>query len=59
MVTVGVRAGFLPTEGLTFPFVSYGVSSLLIMTIAAAILLRVDFETKMATKQATSRGGKR
>jgi len=29
------------------------------MTIATGILLRVDFETKMATKQATSGGGKR
>ena len=59
MVNVGASAGILPTKGLTLPFVSYGGSSLLIMTIAAAILLRVDFETKMATKQATSRGGKR
>lgn len=59
MVNVGASAGILPTKGLTLPFVSYGGSSLLIMTIAAAILLRVDFETKMATKQATSGGGKR
>lgn len=59
MVNVGASAGILPTKGLTLPFVSYGGSSLLIMTIAAGILFRVDFETKMATKQATSRGGKR
>lgn len=59
MVNVGASAGILPTKGLTLPFVSYGGSSLLIMTIAAGILMRVDFETKMATKQATSRGGRR
>lgn len=59
MVNVGASVGILPTKGLTLPFVSYGGSSLLIMTIAAGILMRVDFETKMATKQATSRGGRR
>ncbi|MAD03264.1 cell division protein FtsW [Pseudoalteromonas shioyasakiensis] len=59
MVNVGASAGILPTKGLTLPFISYGGSSLLIMTIATGVLLRIDFETKMATKQATSRGGKR
>jgi cell division protein FtsW len=58
MVNVGASAGILPTKGLTLPFVSYGGSSLLVMTVAVGILLRIDFETKMAVKQATVRGRK-
>ena len=59
VVNIGASAGILPTKGLTLPFVSYGGSSLWVMTIAAGILQRVDFETKMSTRQATSRGGRR
>lgn len=55
LVNIGASAGILPTKGLTLPFVSHGGSSLIIMSIAVAILLRIDFEIKMATKQATSR----
>ncbi len=56
MVNIGASAGILPTKGLTLPFVSYGGSSLLMMTIAVSILLRIDFEVKLSTRQATSRG---
>ncbi|MFY8273939.1 putative lipid II flippase FtsW [Pseudoalteromonas sp. SSDWG2] len=59
MVNVGASAGILPTKGLTLPFISYGGSSLLVMAIAAGVLMRIDFETKMATKQATSRSNGR
>ncbi|WP_105167310.1 cell division protein FtsW [Pseudoalteromonas sp. T1lg23B] len=59
MVNIGASAGILPTKGLTLPFVSYGGSSLLVMIVAAGVLQRVDFETKMASKQATSRSGSR
>ncbi|WP_414704587.1 cell division protein FtsW [Pseudoalteromonas ruthenica] len=59
MVNVGASAGILPTKGLTLPFISYGGSSFLVMAIAAGVLLRVDFETKVATKQATPRGNRR
>ncbi len=55
MVNVGASAGILPTKGLTLPFISYGGSSLLMMTVAAGVLLRVDFEVKLATRQAIRR----
>ncbi|CCQ10347.1 Cell division protein FtsW [Pseudoalteromonas luteoviolacea B = ATCC 29581] len=59
MVNVGASAGILPTKGLTLPFISQGGSSFMVMTVAAGVLFRVDFETKMATRQATARGNKR
>ncbi|WP_198676541.1 cell division protein FtsW [Aliidiomarina soli] len=47
MVNVGAAAGIIPTKGLTIPFISYGGSSLLAMTIALAILLRIDYELRV------------
>ena len=43
-VNIGVASGLLPTKGLTLPFISYGGTSLLIWTMSAAIVLRVDRE---------------
>lgn len=58
MVNIGASAGILPTKGLTLPFVSYGGSSLLIMVIAAGVLQRIDFETKLSSRQATARSSR-
>jgi len=52
MVNVGAAAGMLPTKGLTLPLISYGGSSLLIMAMAVALLLRIDHEYRLATAQA-------
>lgn len=57
MVNIGASAGMLPTKGLTLPLVSYGGNSLIIMIMAVAILLRIDFELRVDGLQAM-RGGK-
>lgn len=47
-VNMGVNMGLLPTKGLTLPLVSYGGSSIIIMCMAVALVLRVDLETRRA-----------
>ncbi|PKF62236.1 putative lipid II flippase FtsW [Psychromonas sp. psych-6C06] len=47
-VNVGAASGIAPTKGLTLPLVSYGGSSLISIAIAVALLLRIDFETRIA-----------
>ncbi len=56
LVNVGAAAGMLPTKGLTLPLISYGGSSLVIMLTAIVLLLRIDFETRLAQAQAFTRG---
>ncbi|WP_133470109.1 cell division protein FtsW [Paraglaciecola marina] len=57
-VNVGASAGILPTKGLTFPLFSYGGSSIIIMSIATALLLRIDFEMRVDGIQALNKGKK-
>jgi cell division protein FtsW len=54
-VNVGASAGVLPTKGLTFPLLSYGGSSLIIMSVAVAILVRIDFEMRVDGIQAINK----
>lgn len=44
-VNIGVNIGFFPTKGLTLPLVSYGGSSLVMVFVVLAILLRIDAES--------------
>ena len=52
LVNVDAAAGMLPTKGLTLPLISYGGSSLLIMSTAIVLLLRIDYETRLTKAQA-------
>jgi cell division protein FtsW len=46
-INMGVNLGVLPTKGLTLPLMSYGGSALLANCIALAIVLRVDYESRL------------
>ncbi|WP_428772942.1 cell division protein FtsW [Vibrio sp.] len=48
LVNVGAAAGLVPTKGLTLPLISYGGSSLIVMSAAVAMLLRIDHECRLA-----------
>lgn len=58
-VNIGASAGILPTKGLTLPLVSYGGSSLIVMSVAVSVLLRIDFELRVAGVQALAKGSKK
>ena len=52
-VNIGASAGIVPTKGLTMPLISYGGSSMIVMTIAFVILIRIDHEIRLQSIQAT------
>lgn len=43
-INIGVNMGMLPTKGLTLPLMSYGGSSLLVISVLIALILRVGIE---------------
>jgi cell division protein FtsW len=48
IINIGVNMGALPTKGLTLPFVSYGGNSILSMSFAVGLVLRVYLECNHA-----------
>ena len=57
-INVGVNMGVLPTKGLTLPLMSYGGSSLIIMCVVIAILLRADYETRQFDRKSQGKRNK-
>lgn len=45
--SMGMTASFLPTDGATFPLLSYGGSSYLVTFIAYGIIMRIDHENRV------------
>ncbi|MDP2144699.1 MAG: putative lipid II flippase FtsW [Gallionella sp.] len=50
MINIGVNMGVLPTKGLTLPFLSFGGSGVVVNCVAAAVLLRVDYENRRVAR---------
>lgn len=60
-INIGVNMGVLPTKGLTLPLMSYGGSSLIVVSASIGLLLRVSYEctTGQAIARKLSNGKKK
>ncbi len=54
LINMAVNMGLLPTKGLTLPLLSYGGSSLLTVCALLGLILRVDYENRVAAFGVTS-----
>jgi len=54
-INVGVALGFLPTKGLTLPFLSYGGSSLVMTCLGFGWLLNIDRQNRMVRSKRSYR----
>ncbi|MBY0553808.1 putative lipid II flippase FtsW [bacterium] len=52
-INVGVVLGLVPTKGLTMPFMSYGGSSLLVLSFLFGILLNIEMSESQENSQSS------
>ncbi|MDD4963760.1 MAG: putative lipid II flippase FtsW [Gallionella sp.] len=50
IINIGVNMGVLPTKGLTLPYLSFGGSGVVMNCVAAAMLLRIDYENRVSVR---------
>jgi len=50
LINMGVNMGLLPTKGLTLPLMSFGGTGLLANSVALALLLRIDWESRQLAR---------
>ncbi|MCP3687108.1 MAG: putative lipid II flippase FtsW [Gammaproteobacteria bacterium] len=59
VINIGVNMGALPTKGLTLPFISYGGNSILSMSFAIGLVLRVYREYQLGDGELASNAKRR
>ena len=55
MMNIGVTTAVLPNTGLPLPFISYGGNSILIMSFAVGLVLRVFYENTIQQSESDTR----
>jgi len=59
LINLGVNLGLLPTKGLTLPLMSFGGNSLVVTLVMIGLLLRLDWECRLAPAAPKKPGGRR
>ena len=52
-INIGVVTGLVPTKGLTMPFMSYGGSSLLVLSILFGMILNIEMSENQSKPSTT------